>query len=119
MVLGAMREVISNGTLFDGADHSYVVIGLLCYESNIQFDNSFLLRNHFHRAHLWCWFLDSVEKHHDHQAKSGNNRKPRKNLLLKAACPARDLTLNNKNLLSCSTARNRYNNTPTMTLIGA
>ena len=70
VVLGAMREVIGNGTLFDGAD---LLLGDWAAALRIeifQFDNSFLLALLPPGAFIGVGFLIALKNLIDHQAKA-------------------------------------------------
>ncbi|MDN3614489.1 MAG: electron transport complex subunit E [Vibrio gallaecicus] len=70
VVLGAMREVLGNGTLFDGAD---LLLGDWAASLRIeifQFDNSFLLALLPPGAFIGVGFLIALKNIIDHQAKS-------------------------------------------------
>ena len=70
VVLGAMREIIGNGTLFDGAD---LLLGDWASALRIeifQFDNSFLLALLPPGAFIGVGFLIALKNIIDNQAKS-------------------------------------------------
>ncbi|UPR48373.1 electron transport complex subunit E [Vibrio cyclitrophicus] len=70
VVLGAMREVIGNGTLFDGADLLLGDWASVLRIQIFQFDNSFLLALLPPGAFIGVGFLIAVKNIIDNQAKS-------------------------------------------------
>ena len=83
VVLGAMREIIGNGTLFDGAD---LLLGDWASALRIeifQFDNSFLLALLPPGAFIGVGFLIALKNIIDHQAKS-KQPKPEKPVIERA-----------------------------------
>ncbi len=70
VVLGAMREVIGNGTLFDGADLLLGDWASVLRIQIFQFDNSFLLALLPPGAFIGVGFLIALKNILDNQVKS-------------------------------------------------
>ncbi|MEZ9573572.1 electron transport complex subunit E [Vibrio sp. 10N.261.55.F4] len=70
VVLGAMREIIGNGTLFDGADLLFGDWASVLRIQIFQFDNSFLLALLPPGAFIGVGFLIALKNIIDNQAKS-------------------------------------------------
>jgi electron transport complex protein RnfE len=83
VVLGAMREIIGNGTLFDGADLLLGDWASVLRIQIFQFDNSFLLALLPPGAFIGVGFLIALKNIIDHQAKS-KQPKQRKSVIERA-----------------------------------